>query len=343
MDWVDPNFSKARVRRAGEILISASPNTDRDDAMEVLSNWRAAHAYPMHCMLMLLRQKSNSFDGHALVVQRLKRTPSIIGKLKRFPQMKLDRMQDIGGCRAVLKNVTEVERLNEAFNGSRTRHKLVKINNYIDKPKSSGYRGVHIIYRYGATKNQYQGFSIELQLRSRIQHAWATSVEIVDTFTNQALKANYGQQDWLDFFRYSSIELARREKRPIGDNFEAVDTLQELDRLEKNLSALDKLKAFTVTSDMLIREKENKADYFLLKLDITERRVRISRYRSSDLDTASKDYLEIEKFSQDKTDFDAVLVSAESLKSLKSAYPNYFADSAEFLDYMHKVLPGRTR
>lgn len=131
--------------------------------------------------------------------------------------------------------------------------------------------------------------------------------------------------------------------RPIGDNFEAVDTLRELDRLETSLSALDKLKAFTVTTDRLIREKENRTDYFLLELDITKRRVKISRFRSSDLDSASKNYLEIEKNSQDKTDFDAVLVSAESLKSLKSAYPNYFADSGEFLDYMHKVLPGRTR
>ena len=42
----------------------------------------------------------------------------------------------------------------------------------------SGYRGVHLIYRYNSDrKTEYNTLLIEMQLRSQLQHAWATAVE----------------------------------------------------------------------------------------------------------------------------------------------------------------------
>ena len=73
------------------------------------------------------------------------------------------------------------------------------------------------MYKYRGEKEQYKDFFVELQIRSKIQHAWATAVEIVDTFTKQALKASHGHKDWMDFFRYTSAEFALMEDRPIGD------------------------------------------------------------------------------------------------------------------------------
>ena len=77
----------------------------------IYSNWRAAHAYPMHSILIYLRGKTGEIDSHAVVVQRLKRAPSIIWKLERFSEMKLARIQDIGGCRAVVKDIKQFEQL----------------------------------------------------------------------------------------------------------------------------------------------------------------------------------------------------------------------------------------
>lgn len=41
-------------------------------------------------------------EGEPIVAQRLKRVPTIAGKLLREPGMKLSRMEDVGGVRAVL-------------------------------------------------------------------------------------------------------------------------------------------------------------------------------------------------------------------------------------------------
>ena len=56
---------------------------------------------------------------------------------------------------------------------------------------------------------------IELQFRSRLQHLWATGVEIVDTFTEEALKFGRGGNDWRRFFALMSTELAMREQMPL--------------------------------------------------------------------------------------------------------------------------------
>jgi len=56
------------------------------------------------------------------------------------------------------------------------------------------------------------------------------------------------------------------------------------------------------------------------------------------IELATRDYLEFEKRAQKEKLFDAVLVSAGSLHALKAAYPNYFADSKEFVKYYHVAI-----
>ena len=81
MAWVKAVYSKTKVKQAGEILIDkGTSEAQRLAAMEILSNWRAAHAYPMHSLLILLRTMASRVDASAVVVQRLKRTPSILFK-----------------------------------------------------------------------------------------------------------------------------------------------------------------------------------------------------------------------------------------------------------------------
>jgi DNA-binding CsgD family transcriptional regulator len=63
----------------------------------------------------------------------------------------------------------------ETYKQSDLKHKLLPIDDYIIKPRSSGYRGVHLIYSYFSDKNEtYNGLKVELQFRSPLQHAWAT-------------------------------------------------------------------------------------------------------------------------------------------------------------------------
>ena len=256
MRWVEPEYSKKAVKRAGEKLISpAVTDEEYSNSMDILSNWRSAHAYPMHAMLISLRRMSSKIDSKAVVVQRLKRTPSILSKLKRYNKMKLHRMQDIGGCRTVVSTSAKAEKLYDRIVNSRTRHRLHKIDDYIKEPKESGYRGIHLVYKYNGDKQVYKDYFIELQLRSKIQHAWATAIEIVDHFTSQALKASHGQKDWLDFFKMSSAEFATLEKRPRGVYYNDIDTKNELSRLEQVVNATGRLNAFTVSTEFIERVK----------------------------------------------------------------------------------------
>ena len=339
MTWAVSKYSKGEVARAGRALVDAKASLDqRMAALDIMSSWRAAHAYPMHALLMMLRRKAIDIDPKAIVVQRHKRAPSIIDKLARFTQMELSRMQDIGGCRAIVATVRDVERLNTHIQQSATRHKLHREYDYVTEPKDTGYRGIHLTYKYNGEKAEYKDYFVEIQLRSKIQHAWATAVEIVDTFTKQALKSNRGSADWLRFFQMAAAEFARLERRAVGNHVAGIDTRGELTRLAHSLNVIARLEAFAVSATHIIEKKDNKTDYFLLELTQDGSEIVITQYKTSEFDRATQDYLRKEKETKANAAHDVVLVAASSMHALHNAYPNYFADSKEFVKFIERAL-----
>lgn len=339
MRWIQPKYSKKKVRKAGDVLRSKhATKKDLTEAYEILSNWRSAHAYPMHALLMYLRRKSKEICATPIVVQRLKRSPSIISKLRRISGMSLDRMQDIGGCRSVLHNVAEVRNLTRAIKESRIRHILHNEKDYISNPKESGYRCVHLIYKYNATKEEYKDFFIELQLRTQIQHAWATAVEVVDIFTKQALKVSYGDDDWKKFFYFVSLEFARLESAPVKTDLIKGDILRKISELERKLSVTGRLEAFAVTTKHIEKQGKRGYQYYILTLDAELSRIEIVQFEAKDIARATDKYLDLEKQFANNKKVDVVLVSGDSINSLKSAYPNYFADTQAFSKYYKSIL-----
>jgi len=142
---------------------------------------------------MNLTNVASRYEDDPLIAQRIKRLWSITHKLYRMPGLKLTQMQDLGGCRAILLNVNKVKEVVGHLKDSNMKHTLSKTNDYITEPKVSGYRGVHMIYEFHSDNLKteiYNGQRIEMQLRSRHQHAWATAVETVGTFSGQALKSS---------------------------------------------------------------------------------------------------------------------------------------------------------
>ena len=78
-------------------------------------------------------------------------------------------------------------------------------------PKT-GYRGIHLIYRYKSERSKdYNGLRTEIQIRTKLQHLWATSVETVGLFTGEGLKFSQGSDEWLEFFRLVSELFAIEE------------------------------------------------------------------------------------------------------------------------------------
>lgn len=130
-------------------------------------------------MRMPLTKQARGVDSTPLIAQRIKRLSSVELKLERFRTMKLPQMQDIRGCRVIVSSVAQVRALAVNFQKSRTRNKFDHTDDYIDRPQRTGYRGIHLIYRFSSAKTLRlcNGLKIEIQLRSPLQHAWATAVE----------------------------------------------------------------------------------------------------------------------------------------------------------------------
>ena len=144
-------FSKSKTDLAGDVLRNPKESEENKiKALEILSNWRASHSYPMHIFKKRLKRVSEKIDKHALSAQRLKRVPSIVKKLNRKygdkkATMKLTQMQDIAGCRVIMSNVDLAKELyiNHYIKGD-LKHKKVNEKDYISNPKPDGYRSIRL-------------------------------------------------------------------------------------------------------------------------------------------------------------------------------------------------------
>jgi len=344
MPWAEPLFERSEVNAAARTLISEDSTIAQSDyAYAVLNNWRAIRGFPLNTLKMGLRAKARRIDASSLTAQRIKRLSSIEAKLRRYPQMKLSQMQDIGGCRAIVNSISDVVDLAELFGESQMKHKLAHSDNYINEPKESGYRGVHLVYRYFSDRNDtYNDLKIEVQIRSKLQHAWATAVETVGTFTEQALKSSLGEYDYLRFFSLMGTDIAQREKTPLIPNTptDRVELKKELREYAERLDLERRLAGYG-TALSIYRDPVFKAsDYCLLKLDPTKGLIHISGYRQDQLDLATSEYTRVERAIAEKSVeyLDAVLVSVDSMAALKRAYPNYFADTRVFLDAVKRAI-----
>lgn len=347
MTWPIPSYSKKQINEAGRILVDSEnseiiPIDDEKSqwALEVLNNWRSCHGYPINTFQATLRSKLKSIDHNAIVAQRLKRMPSIIGKLQRFDKMQLSRMQDIGGLRAVVSTLDEVRQLEANYQNSTFNHELLRSLDYIEEPKESGYRSVHLVYRYKNSRRQaYDGLCLELQIRTRLQHAWATAVETVGTFLRHALKSSEGPKDWLSFFSLTGSAFAHLEATPPVPKYAGLskkETFVTVVEQARQLGVKDKLVAYSIAAER-VHMDQKKGMYHLVVLSPEQQTVSITNYGRDSLDAASRDYGEVEHSIAKGEPIQAVLVSAGPIESLRRAYPNLFLDTHEFVEHLNRI------
>jgi hypothetical protein len=355
--WSRPLYPRGRVDAAGETLIDLStPEPERNFALLVISNWRSSHSYPLHCLKVTLRRRAHRADSKALVAQRLKRLTSIAAKLNRRDGMRLSRMHDIGGCRAVLRTIKQITKLVRFYTKSRaknpeTRAEFVRAYDYIHSPKIDGYRSVHLVYKYrsGSVHHQcWNGLRIEIQIRTRLQHAWATAVETVDTFLDMGLKTSEGSGSegygWGRFFALASSYIAYKEKCPLVPNTpsDADELVSELQGLVRGLSVEPQLRGWMTAmhhlEDETVAQRKSirTAAVFLLTVDPVGRRVNYVAYPRERMREAQDEYLKLEQDAESRVQ--SVLVSVDSMDKIREAYPNYFADTTAFLAVLDEVM-----
>lgn len=129
MAWIKPSFPREDVNKAAQALVAYGKMTDWNydiyhdysAALPIINNWRSSHSFPLNTFRTNLNRSALRICPEVITAQRIKRLSSISQKLQRFPDMKLSQMQDIGGCRAILQSVAQVNQLTEYY-------KKVKLN-----------------------------------------------------------------------------------------------------------------------------------------------------------------------------------------------------------------------
>lgn len=113
-----------------------------------------------------------------------KSTGSIVEKLNR-ESIRLVQVQDIAGCRVVVPDVDEQDRVVDAL---RTAFPTVSVVDRRANP-SHGYRAVHIIV-------QIFGKSVEIQMRTWLQHLWAELSEKLSDTIDPNIKYGVALKKW---------------------------------------------------------------------------------------------------------------------------------------------------
>jgi len=163
--------------------------------------------------LRLLDQYRRSFTGAYEVVvgairkelgleptgRPAKSTTSISDKLRR-ESIRLTQIQDIAGCRLIVSDIAEQERVVQSL------HDLFEDTSIIDRREkpSHGYRAVHVVVKH-------QEKLIEVQIRTSLQHLWAELSEKLSDVYGPAIKYGGGDKDIQEELAEYSAMVAKDE------------------------------------------------------------------------------------------------------------------------------------
>lgn len=297
---------RERMRRDGaERAVSDSDDKQLEQAWAALTWWRGLHARPLSTVAANLRYHVNRGDarvrGRIEVTQRLKRLETVIGKLGREPGS-VTQMQDVGGVRAVLPSLRHVYVVRRRLLRSWT---VIRERDYIETPKGSGYRALHLIVRRA-------GYPIEVQLRTIGQDIWANTVEQTGRDLGVDLKTGISDERLEPLFLTLAELIARFDRggalaRRAAGRLEAPAIIDGADPAGRRsqMSPADDIKHFLVTRDVA-RGKTIVVEF------------------GTDYEAAQRAYQAAEQEARGRPDLDVVLLGADSLETIKRTHSSYF-------------------
>lgn len=330
----DPSLTtKSAVRKAGERIANGSGSPE-DHA--TVRNWRNSHAFVLTTFQNTLRRYIRNDHGVNIVfAQRLKRLNTIIDKLSTGRAKDLSTMHDLAGCRLIFDNINELNAFRSRFHESRARHVRLSPEkyDYINAPKSTGYRGVHDVFSYlvndSSAGSVYNGLRIEIQYRTKAQHAWATAVEISDILDGHRTKFDSGVNPNRErLFVLASEYIARSREGLTGylPNLTEKEICQELQELEHDLHAIANLRAARKSNAEIPRQRN-------IVLHFSTGALKVFGFSSPKIALKRRDEIE-QQYPSD----DVVYVSAESPGAISNSFRNYFTDAADFVDMLTPAL-----
>jgi putative GTP pyrophosphokinase len=354
--FVQPPTSKRAVNRSGELV---GQNNAKQDDISLVDQWRASHAYVLNTFQIFFKRRVAEHNREIEFAQRLKRRNTIIDKLQRRTVDgnrligDVTSMQDFAGCRLIFPDMSTLNAFREFLHSSKKMRSVFHVLkhadqpdkfNYFETPKWTGYRGIHEIFIHRPRPHRkgedvakpWRNLLCEIQYRTRIQHAWATALEISDFLdgerTKFALQEN-GVNPRVEFFRLVSELLARYHENAAHALTDlTIDDLRtRIRELDATLGIMGRLRAMRAVEDFPQLKRHNVLN--VVKGERGEPRLEVFVFNNSV--EAIRKSQELESSSQS---LNAVYVASDRPGELRRAYKNYFNDPLDFVELVTQAL-----
>lgn len=287
-------------------------NMVNEDELEKLQSYRISYQTSINIVFDYLVKRSKHHYKGSLIVYRLKRIDTIIRKITRYQTMDLSKMQDIAGCRAIVGSERQIYNIVADFDNN-PNFEVIDRNDYVIKPRDTGYTSYHLIVR-PINEERF----VEIQLRTRSQHLWATLVEITDVIFNIKLKEG---EDHPDLYQFHKLLANRGENLSLDNKIQLVEIDRRLDIISK-VTSIFKANLY-VSIDRWCKALNGKdAQFLIMELD----------YNLSPVFHFYNEFLEAEnsyfqKFARNEPNMVLIHVNQPDFEKIGLAYSNYVLTS----------------
>lgn len=343
--------SKTKIDKAGLAIAKGRFKDELEyiELEETFDEYRKSHLQPLSETTLELQQLLANYGAAYYIAQRLKRKPQIIRKLNRL-SVRLTQLQDIGGCRIIVHRNTDVDRLHKYLLdrvGAQNIFVIDRATDYREKGRDdTGYRSLHIILKRG-------GIFLELQIRSRIQHYWAESIERTSVIYGYYLKESEGNPKVIQYFKTLSdvfFEIEAGREASVEQRIR-VDSLRS--ECEQIIRESDRHKVFDsfVNEDIILtlteKESRNPAglNNWILVFDWNAGAFVSWDIVSRDASDAVETYIEYERMFPVESGYEVVLVGSSEVATVRQTHSHYFGIESydNILENLDTSIVGFTR
>lgn len=316
------NYTGGDIKRLGYRLRDCRGKYISDEDLDLLQAHRLSFTQPLFKIFKELIQLKSGVQRSAIIAFRLKRITTIIDKVIRKPDMQLNRMWDIAGIRIIFSDKASARKMvNLILENYEVRG---KVRDYFEKPKKIGYQAFHIYIT-----DPVSGKVVEVQIRTRETHNWATLVEITDVLYNTRLKEE-GYENNVTLGRFHQILSSEKE---LGSD-DAEFLFKTLDKYDFITKLAETFRKNSSVVKKQWQEVGSRDKFFLIELS-SDSIPKLTGYK--DYDKAELDY-----FNAYKKDEGALIVLTSihkpSFEQISIAYANYILSYHTFIKDVQEIL-----
>jgi ppGpp synthetase/RelA/SpoT-type nucleotidyltranferase len=342
------SLAKSKIDKAGLSLAKDSFRNVEEmvELEDVFDEYRKSHLEPLSETTLELQAWLNEYGHDYYIAQRLKRKPQIIRKLKRL-SVRLTQLQDIGGCRIIVERNDLVDQIISFLREKISKSGYLKISRVTDYRVQgrdvTGYRSVHLLL-------EQSGRKLELQLRSRIQHYWAESIERTSVIYGHHLKESEGDPKVISYFKRLSdafYEIESGRSPSVRSRLEIDVAKKEAEEIIRESGPSKAIDSY-VNEDIIrtLTEKEKRNPYpinnWIIVFDWNS-----GQFVSWDIvgrtpDEAIDAYVRYENQFPVEKNFEVVLIGSSRVATVRRTHSHYFGieDYDKILESLDESIQG---